>query len=203
MSKSDLASPIALCWACHHLKRDGSLQLQGVTGFTAQLPLSKKEKKRFHKPTRCLSECNYLLFFEFLITKDKANLPCQSGDVHDRTTGRASVSNSHPTRHILLGGVDPDDIQVAVVDALFVLVRVTCAALGSGLCLCGPWHLRASGAPGARHPAGDQETTGVELRCNQGIENTLQCKNRRIGKKRGDRNKQLWTIKVAWLYPVN
>lgn len=34
---------------------------------------------------------------------------------------------------ILLGSVDPDYIQVAVVDALFILVGITSAALGSGL----------------------------------------------------------------------
>lgn len=33
----------------------------------------------------------------------------------------------------LLGCVDPDDIQMAVVDAFFILVGITSAALGSGL----------------------------------------------------------------------
>lgn len=41
-------------------------------------------------------------------------------------------------KYILLRSVDPDDIQVAVVDALFVLVGITGAALRSGLCLGGP-----------------------------------------------------------------
>lgn len=41
----------------------------------------------------------------------------------------------------LLGSVDPDDIQVAVVDALFILVRIAGTALRSGLWLGGIRHL--------------------------------------------------------------
>lgn len=59
-----------------------------------------------------------------------------------------------PTRRLLLGSVDPDDIQVAVVDALFILVGVTGAALGSGL------RLRCLGA---EHPAGVRDASRAHI----------------------------------------
>lgn len=70
----------------------------------------------------------------------------------------------------LLGCVDPDDIQMTVVDAFFILVGIASAALGSGL---------SAGSCG-RQPrlgaAGYPETSGVVLGYNHGIANTLHWK---------------------------
>lgn len=63
---------------------------------------------------------------------------------------RSSVAR-HSIRYSALGSVDPDDIQVAVVDTLFILVRITGAALLSGLCFCCLRQLWTSGSPGAKH----------------------------------------------------
>lgn len=64
-----------------------------------------------------------------LITPDKR------GDVV-QPLGFLHKSGLNLIKRALLGGVDPDDIQVAVVDALFILVGITGAALLSGLCFC-------------------------------------------------------------------
>lgn len=63
-------------------------------------------------------------------------------------------------KHVLLGGVDPDDIQVAVIDALFILVGITGAALRSRLCLI---QMQTRGSLGARRAAGVRALSSVDL----------------------------------------
>lgn len=67
--------------------------------------------------------------------------------------------------HALLGSVYPDDIQVAVVNALFILVGITSAALGSGP--------RPSSCRQLLCAAGDGETSGFELGYDHCIESTF------------------------------
>lgn len=78
---------------------------------------------------------------------------------HNSSTSRTLFSKQLQiqgflSKRVLLGGVDPDNIQVAVIDALFILVGIAGAALRSRLCLCCLMQLQTRGSLGVRHAAG-------------------------------------------------
>lgn len=69
----------------------------------------------------------------------------------------------HLISDVLLGSIDPDDVQMAVIDALFILVGITGAALRSGLWFRRVRILSSRDSTRVQLRAGSRQTSGADL----------------------------------------